>query len=268
MPEDPEQERSAIDRTEAFYDWLAAEYDAVYADWEGSVRRQAVALNTLIRAELESESTRVLDCTCGVGTQALGLASLGLSVVGTDISKESIQRARIEADARGLHVEFHVADVRSLSVSQAGPFDVVLSADNALPHLTSDDDLRLALQRMLHHVRPGGLLVASIRDYDATLRERPAATSPTHSIADGVRRVTFQLWHWDRDGRSYDLEMFLLREMAPGEWKVDSRRAGYRAITRADLSTILEDLGLESVRWHLPATSGFFQPIVTARRPS
>jgi 2-polyprenyl-3-methyl-5-hydroxy-6-metoxy-1,4-benzoquinol methylase len=62
-----------------------------------------------------------LDCTCGIGTQALGLAALGYSVVGTDISTEAIRRARTEAETRGLNAQFRVADLRSLSVARAGP---------------------------------------------------------------------------------------------------------------------------------------------------
>lgn len=208
----------------------------------------------------------MLDCTCGIGTQALGLASLGYSVVGTDISSESIERARSEAAARGLSVQFEVADLRTLSITDAGPFDVVLSADNSLPHFTRKTDLRLALRRMHDHVRSRGLLLASIRDYDAILRQRPLATMPTPTGHDAERRVTFQLWHWHEDGRSYDLEFFILREASDGTWQVDSRRARYRTIKRDELSGLLQELELESVRWSMPPTSGFFQPVVTCRR--
>jgi hypothetical protein len=74
----------------------------------------------------------------------------------------------------------------------------------------------LALERMLHHVSPGGLILASIRDYDSILEQRPAATIPTLSTVAGERRVTFQLWQWSNDDRSYELELFVLREITPG----------------------------------------------------
>ncbi len=254
------------DQAEQFYDWLAVHYDAVYADWEGSVRRQARALDRLIRDELGSGDHRVLDCTCGIGTQALGLAALGYSVTGTDVSAAAIDRARREAETRNLNLRFAVADLRNLSIAGGDPFDIVLSADNALPHLADERDLRLGLGRMLDHLRPGGLVVASIRDYDVILEQRPVATSPAPSGEPGRRRVTFQLWHWSPDGRTYELEFFVLRETPSGAWRAESRRARYRALPRAELTAVMEDVGFRSVRWMMPETSGFFQPVVTARR--
>ena len=158
-----------------------------------------------------------------------------------------------------------MADLRTLSVAPGDQFDVVLSADNALPHLTDESDLRAALSRMVAHLRPGGLFLASIRDYDAILQDMPEVTPPVVSGAPGERRITFQLWTWAPDRRSYDFELFVLRESGRA-WRVDAHRAKYRPITRAELTAELERLPLRLVRWVMPESSGFFQPIVTAVR--
>jgi 2-polyprenyl-3-methyl-5-hydroxy-6-metoxy-1,4-benzoquinol methylase len=55
-----------------------------------------------------------LDCTCGIGTQALPLARLGYRVTGTDISPAAVKRARAEATMRGLDADFKVSDVRDV----------------------------------------------------------------------------------------------------------------------------------------------------------
>jgi glycine/sarcosine N-methyltransferase len=70
-----------------FYDGLASDDHLVYADrWEQSLRHQGCALDALIRSSLP-EARDVLDCACGIGTQAIGLALLGYRVAGTDISE-------------------------------------------------------------------------------------------------------------------------------------------------------------------------------------
>jgi len=255
-----------MDATAEFYDGLAGDYHLVYADWEASVRRQATALDRIIRQHAGESARRVLDCTCGIGTQAIGLAALGYTVTGTDLSPRSIARARAETEKRGLDARFEVADLRTLNVP-GEPFDVVLSADNALPHLLSAADLTGGLRRMIAHLRPGGLLIASIRDYDAILEDPPAATSPVVTGESGRRRVTFQLWHWDPDGRTYDLELFVLREEPAGGWQADVHRARYRALRREELGERLRELGMIRVRWILPESSGFFQAVVLAVRP-
>ena len=56
-----------------FYDQLAADYHLVYQDWEAAVERQADALDQLIRSACPQAKT-ILDCSCGIGTQAIGPA--------------------------------------------------------------------------------------------------------------------------------------------------------------------------------------------------
>jgi len=60
-----------------FYDQLASNYHLIFEDWEASIRRQAAVLGAILERECGPASTvKVLDCACGIGTQALGLAKL------------------------------------------------------------------------------------------------------------------------------------------------------------------------------------------------
>lgn len=114
-----------------FYDRLAADYHLVYEDWHAAIQRQAAALDRLIRA-VHKNPVDVLDCSCGIGTQAIGLAGLGYRVQGTDISERALERARVEAARLGVDVAFAACDFRDLTPVE-GMFDVVISCDNAIP---------------------------------------------------------------------------------------------------------------------------------------
>src|SRR5215470_6359916 len=109
----------------AFYDALAPWYHLVYQDWEASVGREGRALSSLLASEWGSATQRVLDAAVGIGTQALGLATLGFQVTGSDVSLAAVQRAGEEAGRRGLRLGRLVADVRALAVRSAA-FDIVL----------------------------------------------------------------------------------------------------------------------------------------------
>lgn len=255
------------DKTTRFYDDLARDYHLVYADWDRSIRLQAIALDGLIRSGAAATRRTVLDCTCGAGTQALGLASLGYEVVGTDISVRAIERAREEAERRGLDIEFSVADIRTLRLGFDSKFDVVMSADNSLPHLITAADLRAGVDRMVAHLKPGGLFLASIRDYDAILEDRPVATPPVTRGEAGDRSVTFQLWHWESGRPVYEMEMFVLHEREGATWQCTTHTARYRALRREELTDVLGEAGLERIEWSMPQSSGFFQPLVTAILP-
>ena len=104
----------------AFYDELASDYHLIYEDWWSSVQRQGRALNALIERRIGSGPKRVLDCTCGIGTQALGFSALGYQVLGTDLSEAAVSRATEEALARGLGAEFRVCDVPKSRIAGRG----------------------------------------------------------------------------------------------------------------------------------------------------
>ncbi len=248
-----------------FYDALAGDYHLIFLDWEATVERQALALGAILAAEGFPPPARVLDCACGIGTQTLGLAAAGYRVHATDVSPAAVRRAEGEAAARGIDVTFGVADMRRLSEAVDGPFDVVVSADNALPHLLTDDDLDAALAAIHEVLRHDGLLLATTRDYDAIRATSPLPRGdvPRFLEGGGPRRMVTQAWTW-RDTERYRLHHFILVEDA-GEWRVWHGEADYRAMTRSVLSDHLHRAGFGNVRWRLPDESGFFQPVVTAR---
>jgi glycine/sarcosine N-methyltransferase len=245
-----------------FYDELAADYDLVYGGrWEAAVERQAAALDGLIR-ELAPGARAVLDCSCGIGTQALGLARLGYRVVGSDISTSAIDRARREAERLGVEADFRVADFRDLSGID-GPFDVVLSCDNAVPHLLDEDDVPKALAAMHARLRPGGLLVLTMRDFDRALAERQPVAPPV-VVPGRLRRVLVRLHDWDEAEPCYTVRYLVLTEADEG-WTVKEHATRYRAITRAELTAAAEAAGFGEIAWPAGRTVVGGQQVMTAR---
>ncbi len=66
------REGTVIDPAVTFYDDLADIYHLIYPDWGREVRRQGEVLDRLIRAQMGSETLSILDCSAGIGTQAIG----------------------------------------------------------------------------------------------------------------------------------------------------------------------------------------------------
>lgn len=99
-----------------FYDGLADDYHLIYADWDAGIRRQGDALDALIGVDRAA----VLDCSCGIGTQAIGLALRGHSVTATDLSPRAAARAAREAALRNVTLRAAVADMRRLPFQTPG----------------------------------------------------------------------------------------------------------------------------------------------------
>jgi SAM-dependent methyltransferase len=250
-----------------FYDDLADDYHLIFVDWDRTIAYQAGVLVPLLRRLGVPEGGRVLDASCGIGTQALGLAAAGYRVTGTDISPGAIERARAEADARGLDATFAVADLRRLADDVDGVFDCVLSCDNSLAHMLEDAELAAAATGLAACTAPGGVAFASVRPYDELAAERPATTLPRVGGTDDARTASFQIWDWDADARTYGMEQLVLREGPRGTWTARTHVTRLRALRRAELLAAFGAAGLADVRWLTAEESGYYQPIVAGRRP-
>jgi len=249
--------------TSESYNELASHYHLIFENWEASLDRQATALSSILKQECSLDGTaRILDCACGIGTQSLGLAKMGFRITGCDISSKSIERARLEAEKRNLNIQFSVANLLNLGHFGESSFDAVICMDNALPHLQTAEELLQAAIQIRARLRPGGCFMASIRDYDQLLKERPAIQGPSFYFDEGRRRIVFQVWDW-LDDRRYTFHLYITREIE-NTWETVHASAAYRGILRDEVAAALSHAGLVNVRWLFPANSGFYQPIVIA----
>lgn len=249
-----------------FYDQLSEYYHLIFEDWDSSIKKQAKILDAVIQAQIKQNppSIALLDCSCGIGTQAIGLSLLGYKTHATDLSSKAIERAKDEANRLGAKITFNVADFRKIKFHVNGLFDVIITCDNSLPHLLNRDDLQLALKSMSEVLNVGGLFLASIRNYDEILTEKPRFTTP--SIFDGPhgKRIVFQMWDWDLHEPIYLLTQFIIQQNDKNGWNTRHSSTKYRAITRDELSAILDETGFIDIHWHDPNETGYYQPIVTA----
>jgi glycine/sarcosine N-methyltransferase len=210
-----------------------------------------------------SGPARILDCACGIGTQSLGLAKLGFQVTGCDLSPRSIERAQREALKRKLEIQFAVANMLDLSSLPENQFDAVLCIDNALPHLESEQQLAVAAGQIRSRLRAGGFLIASIRDYDRLMEERPVVQGPWFYTDGGKRRIVVQIWDWI-DRQRYRFHIYISQELSKG-WQTLHTSGSYRAVRRKDLTAVLTQAGFQRIIWLEPGQSGFYQPIVVAQ---
>ena len=74
------------------------------------------------------------------------------------------------------------------------------------------------------------------------------------------------MWQWSPEAEYVDIELFTLTETAPGTWHVRSGTTRYRALRRATLDHLMKSVGFTTTEWLMPEHSGYYQPIVVARR--
>ena len=224
------------------YHSLAEVYDFLVPEPLLAPEGSAAALDVVL-AEL-APGARVLDCACGTGTLAVGLALRGFAVSASDASPEMVARTRALADARGVEL---AAEVRRWEDLRGGPVDAVLCVGNSLTHA---QDRRAALAAMRSVARDGALLAVTSRNW-----ERPQEAGEEVVERGGRRASIRRAWHAG-DPRTLEIEVTL-------DGEVYAERLAYWPFTHAEL-----DADLGAAGW-LPATSTWSPDVdrylVTAR---
>jgi SAM-dependent methyltransferase len=143
------------DPARATYDAFAPIYNEFnhlndYEMWLGEVLLPELEKHGLKRG-------RALDVGCGTGRAFRPLLRRGWEVRACDLSPGMLERAREEG---GDQVELDVVDMRELPAY--GEFELVLSLNDAVNYLLSDEDLERALARMRANLAADGLLLFDV----------------------------------------------------------------------------------------------------------
>ena len=247
----------------SFYDQLTPFYHLIHQDWNASIARQGQQLSALIEREWTGKR-RVLDLACGIGTQALGLASLGYEVSGSDLSPAAVARAKVEAEKRHLTVSFSVCDMREAHSQHGARFDIAVCADNSLPHLLSDDQILAALKQMHDCIEPAGGCIITVRDYDREARGNSIVKPYGVRFEDGKRYLLFQVWDFEEQ-RCKITFFFVQEDLSTKEVKTYTMRSEYYAVSITRLMALMADVGFERVR---RLDDAFYQPVLIGTKPA
>jgi SAM-dependent methyltransferase len=244
-----------------FYDQLANYFHLIFPNWDEAIDLQGQQLSELIKSEWPRAHS-ILDVSCGIGTQSIGLAKYGFTVTASDISRGAIKRAKAETGRLGVEVDLSVCDMRQAHSQHGSGFDVVISCDNSLPHLLTDQDLLITLKEMLACLSPGGGCVISVRDYESEERGRGLIKPYGIRNTNGFRYLLFQIW--DFEDEYYDLTFYIIEENnSTQEVQTHALRSRYYAISIVKLLGLMSDAGFEEVK---RIDGVYFQPILVGTK--
>lgn len=241
--------------TTLFYDAVADDYHLQYRDWDSELEREGLNLRRYFRAH---EVKTVLDTSCGPGTQAIALARLGYRVTAADPSAGLLARARENAAHYDVLdcITFVQSDFQGLPGVVQGPFDAVLTKGNALPHLLRDDQIEEALLVFFDLLRPGGLLLIGMRDFEPLLEDRPRFWPGRVHDEPEEQIITFDLWDWD-DGPPVTVTVNNFVVRGSGQtYRVSRHPVVFRALTAEEVEVVVLEVGFDQIavtpdRWEL-----------------
>jgi SAM-dependent methyltransferase len=137
---------------------LALAFDSQAPLFEGApVQSDPIALERLVNEAQMAPGCLVLDAGCGPGLVCAAFLEAGYRVVGVDLSREMIERARKRCAAYGDRGRFLQASVFDRAIDSLGPFNAALSR-NVLHHV---EDPPAFLARQVELLVSGGVLVVN-----------------------------------------------------------------------------------------------------------
>ena len=139
---------------EVAYGSLASVYEWLVSDAKASPAGNAQAFE-MVTAGLDP-GAQILDCACGIGLLAVGLAEAGFRVTACDASPAMVERTQALARAHGVEVSTRVCRWDQLpDQGWQDRFDAVLCVGNSLAHAVGRSGRRAALDGMASRVGDG-----------------------------------------------------------------------------------------------------------------
>jgi SAM-dependent methyltransferase len=176
----------------------------------------------------------------------------------TDISPEMLALSRT-LNPECEHLE---GDMRTLRLGRT--FDVVFAHD-AISYLTTEDDLRAAVETAAAHVRPGGVVILTP---DATTETfEPKTDHGGHDGEDG-RSLRYLEWTHAATGSTYDVDYLIIARGAGDAVRVVHDRHVLGVFPRATWERLVSEAGIELVDTSVEDPYELEHAAFVARRPT
>jgi 2-polyprenyl-3-methyl-5-hydroxy-6-metoxy-1,4-benzoquinol methylase len=159
-------EKLFIDESELF--------EVIIKDRFRKTDREIDALFTLFKKYNVPEGGLILDLACGIGRISIPLAQKGFNVIGVDLSKSYIDRAKEYSEIEGVSdkikfIEGDIREVESILEEYSERFDVVLNMWTSMGYWDEETDTHI-LTQSLNLTKPNGIFIMHTANRDYLIR--------------------------------------------------------------------------------------------------
>lgn len=227
------------------YDALAEVYEWLISDEKLTPAEFAATFDDVTC--LLPANARVLDCSCGTGQLAVGLAGLGMRVVATDASAAMVRRTEKLAEDFGASLRTVQADWEELTDHFGdASFDMLFCVGNSLHHAEGARGRFLALEAMSRLLRPGGRLVLTSRTWEL-VRAGGSRLDIRDQLVRRNGRDALVIYRWEiapQWEQEHHIEIAVAQVEADGSVRVRSELLSCWPFRYEELGSELDSVGL------------------------
>lgn len=256
---------SDLKKIQNIYDDIAEIYRLFYKDYHVAVTHQGEEIAKALDICKIPRNARILDTSCGIGTQAIGLKLHGFNVSGIDLSPKSISQAHENAKEFGVDIDFQVGNLKDLDRIPADAFDVVLNCGNTLAHFLSTEDLYHAFKQAFRILRKKGVYINAFTDHregiktDDFLRDVTIYRDPTK------KSMNFQLWTWLNLKKIYRCDDYTIIDNEGMNPELKKVSADFRIWSTQELEKVAQNSGFREPQWIETSQTGHHNPFFVCK---
>lgn len=229
------------------YDQFSAVYDK-FVDWEARLDYEL----PFIVEQLGSVGGDhpVLDVACGTGMHAIALAKRGFKIIGTDLSKGMVERARENAAAVHLDIQFEQVGFGMLApMFGEEKFGAVLCLGNSLPHILNKQNLVDTLLDFGKVLKQGGLLLVQNRNFDVVKARQDRWMEPQAHQKGMEQWLFFRFYDFLPDG-TIDFNIITFYQKECGSWMQSITTTRLYPWLKDEITHLLQETGFAKIRFY------------------
>ncbi len=190
---------------------------------------------------LAEERNLIVELGCGTGSFTMEMAKKGYDIMGTDISPEMLDIARLKAGEEGLDIMYLEQDMRELDLyCTAG---TILSVCDSINYLLEDEDVLETFRLVNNFLFPKGLFIF---DFNTLHKYRDVIGDAT--IAENREDCSFiweNYYHDEEHINEYDLTIFARCDSKDEIFRKSTETHYQRGYTLDEMLAFVEEAGLE-----------------------
>lgn len=224
--------------THDLYEDFAGRYDLTFGPVD---QHDPAVVRFFQRVFADHEVRSVLDCACGTGRHLLLFHSLGLEVVGSDVSEAMLVQAGKNLADHRVEIPLYQADYRDLPQTLSRRFDAVVCL-GAIGYMPDETQVLRAFRSMRSVLRDRGMLILTAVPTDRQWAEKPRFILNANS-RDFSR--LFAIDYLEHTARYNVLDIYHGEERRGLEvWSTE-----LRVLLQADQRRLMEKAGFRSVEF-------------------
>ena len=224
-----------------FHEQISDSYDQIIS-WSSRLRMESKFFEKIIKQNKVKSS---LDVGCSTGFHVVMLRRMGVDSSGIDSSPKMIEKAKANAIACGVNVEYILGDMTQLSRRFSEGFDLITCVGDTLAHVGNKKDVNRILKEIHNCLNPNGLCIIQSLNYANIIKNKIRFLPPI--LPPDLMSETQYFKTLDYSRGSFILN---LTEHAwhKNKWAVSNLSTKITPYTKKEIETLLKLAGLKQIQ--------------------